>query len=69
MLFLKSCGGYWQRRAYFDDYSFIFNYNSGERGKERSAIKSNLKLSGTYDMSGELTAVIGVKGIYIDQFS
>ena len=69
LLFLRSYGDSWQRHTYFDDYSFISNYNFGERGEERSSIKSNLKLSGTYDMNGELTMITGEKGVYINQFS
>jgi hypothetical protein len=66
---LRNRGNSWQRRAYFDDYSFIVNNNFGESGEERSSIKSNLKLSGTYDTSGEFTVNVEEKGIYIDRFS
>ena len=69
LLFLKNRGDFWQRQSYFDDYSFIVNDNFNERGEERSSIKSNLKLSGTYDVSGKLTNLFDEKGIYIDQFS
>jgi hypothetical protein len=66
---LRNRGNFWQRRAYFDDYSFMFNNNFGESREERSSIKSNLKLSGTYDTSGELTVNVEDKGLYIDRFS
>jgi len=66
---LRHRGNFWQRRTYFSDYSFMFNNNFGESGEEHSSIKSNLKLNGTYDTSGELTVTVEEKGIYIDQFS
>ncbi len=66
---LKNRRNFGQRRAYFDDYSFMFNNNFGESREERSSIKSNLKLSGTYDTGGELTVNVEEKGMYIDQFS
>ncbi len=66
---LRNRGNFWQRRTYFDDYSFMFNNNFSESGEERSSIKSNLKLSGTYDTSGELTVIVEEKGIYINRFS
>jgi|GEM_PF-4642382 hypothetical protein len=59
----------WQRAAYFNDYSFMFDYRWRETAQGPSSIKSNLKLSGTYDGDGEVAMRTEGKGIYIDFFS
>jgi len=69
LLSLRTHGNLWQRAAHFNDYSFMFSHSFRESGKEPSSIKTNLKLSGTYDMNGEVITDSGEKGIYIDQFS
>ena len=58
-----------RRAAHFNDDSLISGYSLRESGSVLSSIKTNLKLSGTYDMAGELTIIDGEKGMYIDQFS
>ena len=58
-----------RRAAHFNDYSLLSEYSLRENGRVLSSIKTNLKLSGTYDMDGKLTIVDEEKGVYIDQFS
>ena len=58
-----------RRSAHFNDYSLLSSYSLRESGRVLSSIKTNLKLSGTYDMDGELTIIDKEKGMYIDQFS
>ena len=58
-----------RRAAHFNDYSLLSGYSLRESGRVLSSIKTNLKLSGTYDMAGELTIIDEEKGMYIDQFS
>ena len=65
----RSRGGLWQRVAYLKDFSFKYSRSFRESGYVRSSIKSNIKLSGTYDMNGEIYTSFKEKGIYIDQFS
>jgi len=58
-----------RRAAHCNDYSLLSGYSLRESGRALSSIKTNLKLSGTYDMDGELTIIDEEKGLYIDQFS
>lgn len=69
LLSFRSNANLWQRAAHFNDYSFIFDHGWRESGQVPASIKSNLKLSGTYDLNGEVITVFKEKGIYIDQFS
>lgn len=69
LLSFRSQGRLWQRAVHFNDYSFMFDHSWGESEHGRSSIKTNLKLSGTYDMNGEITITSGDRGIYIDRFS
>lgn len=57
-----------RRTAYCNECSFKYSRRFREGGYV-SSIKSNFKLSGTYDVNGELHIRFGEKGIYIDQFS
>ncbi len=68
LLSFGSQRGYGYRKAYFHDYSFMFGFpwGSGEEGP--SAVKNNIKLSGTYDEEGGMTPHLVDKGIYIDSF-
>ena len=58
-----------RRAAHLNEYSLLSGYSLRENGRVLSSIKTNLKLSGTYDMDGKLTIVDEEKGVYIDQFS
>jgi hypothetical protein len=58
-----------RRAAHFNEYSLLSGYSLRENGRLLSSIKTNLKLSGTYDMDGALTIIDEEKGMYIDQFS
>jgi len=69
LLFFRTHGNLWQRDEHSNGYSLIFDHSWKESGHAHSLIKINLKLSGTYDMNGELITAPGEKGIYIDQFS
>lgn len=69
LLFFRTHGNLWQRTEHSNVYSVIFDHSWRESGHAYSSIKINLKLSGTYDMNGELITTPGEKGIYIDQFS
>lgn len=65
----RNRGGFRQRAAYIREFSFTFGRRWGESGYRCSSIKSNLKMSGTYDVNGDLITISKEKGIYIDQFS
>jgi len=58
-----------QRTAYLKEFSFKYSRSFRECGYVPSSIKSNLKMSGTYDVNGELHIRSEEKGIYINQFS
>ena len=58
-----------QRTAYLKESSFNYNRSFREGGYAPSSIKNNFKMSGTYDVNGELYIRFGEKGIYINQFS
>lgn len=57
-----------RRAAHFNDYSLISGYSLRESGSVHLSIKTNLKLSGTYDIDGELTIIDEEKGVYVDRF-
>ena len=61
-------GEFQQRTTYCNECSFKHSRRFREGGCAPS-IKSNFKLSGTYDVDGELHIRFEKKGIYIDQFS
>ena len=58
-----------QRTAYLKEFSFNYSRSFREDGYVSASIKSNFKLSGTYDMNGELQICFEEKGRYINQFS
>jgi hypothetical protein len=58
-----------QRTAYLKEFSFRYSRNFRDGGYVSSSIKSNFRLSGTYDVNGELYIRFEEKGIYINQFS
>ena len=62
-------GGGRQRTPYLKEFSFKYSRSFRECGYVPSSIKSNLKMSGTYDVNGELYISFEEKGIYINQFS
>ena len=64
----RSQGKSQQRTAYCNQCLFKHSRRFRESGYVFS-IKSNFKLSGTYDVDGELHICFEEKGIYIDQFS
>jgi len=57
------------RTAYLKERSFKYSRSFRDGGYVPSSIKSNFKLSGTYDVNGELYIRFEEKGIYINQFS
>jgi len=57
------------RTAYLKELSFKYSCSFRDGGYVPSSIKSNFKLSGTYDVNGELYIRFEEKGIYINQFS
>lgn len=65
----RNQGGFRQRAAYIREFSFAFGRRWRGSGHRCSSINNNLKLSGTYDVNGDLTIISKEKGIYIDQFS
>ena len=70
LISFKSHGEQWRRaRAYFNDYSFMFDHTWRESGRGPSSLKSNLKVGGTYDNEGEVSSFAEGKGLYIDHFS
>ena len=65
----RNQGGARQRTAYLKEFSFKYSRSFKECGYVPSSVKSNLKMSGTYDVNGELYISFEEKGIYINQFS
>jgi len=65
----RSKGESRQRTAYLKEFSFKSSRSFREGGYASSSIKSNFKMSGTYDVNGELYISFEEKGIHINQFS
>lgn len=57
-----------RRAAQCNDYSSVSGDRFRKSGCARSSVKTNLRLSGTYTMDGELTIIDEEKGVYVDRF-